>query len=437
MSHQIKYIYIIAIVAALLGACTPESHDDSLSDNDDFVQDTGASDTSEDDADSDDLQSSADGKAGKNGDSEKSDKAGGNTDETEGNTDEADGSDGDVDGLDTSQTDLSDVDENSEDGGVDEPDTSTAGDTDTADDAFTVEDAIASIEESDIRADLTYLASNELAGRKAGSEGDKKAIDYIVNKFKEFGLEGRDGNYTQPFTRLRTSTANVIGILPGNDPVLKDEVIVVGGHHDHVGVRFSRTYNGADDNASGVTAIIAMAKAISNFKGQLKRTVVFMAFGAEELGLLGSQYYCNNPWFPMNKTVFMINLDMVGHAAENKMTAMTESSPVAQGFLTEICQDYTICTNEPAPSGSDHDSFAAKGVPVLVLHTGMHDCYHQPCDKIGTIDMPGVTTVAKISSELIYQLAESDMSPRSNFEIPAARSIGLGLDHGRAPFLEN
>jgi hypothetical protein len=307
----------------------------------------------------------------------------------------------------------------------------TAGNASTA---ITVEDAIASITEKDIRADLTYLASDELQGRKAGSTGDQKAMDYVVGKFKQFDLEGKNGEYTQPFTTGGTNTANLIGILPGNDPTLKDQVIVVGGHHDHVGVQQFQIYNGADDNASGVSVVIAVAKAISKFKGKLKRTVVLMSFGAEELGILGSKYYCDNPWFPMNKTVFMINLDMVGHAKDNKLTASTESQ-VAQGLLTEICKKYTICNAVAAPEGSDHDSFADKGVPYHVFHTDLHDCYHEACDKIDTIDMPGVTDVAKITFELTYRLANADQSPRSNFEVPASRKVGRGLDHGKAPFL--
>ena len=299
---------------------------------------------------------------------------------------------------------------------------------------ITFEDAIASIKEADIRADLSYLASDKLEGRKSGTEGDQKAIDYIVGKFKEFGLEGKNGEYTQPFTAAGTSTANAIGILPGSDPVLKDEVIVVGGHHDHVGVRFGQTYNGADDNASGTTVVISTARALSKFKGKLKRTVVLMAFGAEELGLYGSQNYADNPWFPMDKTVFMLDIDMVGHLKDNQVTGSTEA-PVAKEFLTKICDKYKACNNNDFPTGSDYEAFRDKGVPVHFFFTDFHDCYHQACDKIDTVDMPGVTTVAKMSFELTYQLANADKSPRSNFEVPAFRSVGTVLDHGREPFL--
>jgi len=197
----------------------------------------------------------------------------------------------------------------------------------------TIEEAISGISSKNLKQDLDYLASKELEGRMSGKKGNVIAAEFIKKKFDSFGLK----TFYQKFSIRKTNfgpknesgddfTQNIYAIIKGNDENFKDEIVVIGAHMDHIGYgpSMSRTPNrreihpGADDNASGTVALIELAKAFSLIKEDLKRTVVFQAYSAEEMGLIGSRYYCENPLFPeerpdIKKHVFMINLDMVGY----------------------------------------------------------------------------------------------------------------------------
>ena len=224
----------------------------------------------------------------------------------------------------------------------------------------------ASALETNLRKHIEYLASDKLEGRRAGEPGAVLAGNYVAEQFRKAGLKpGFTGNgkadFKQPFsytpvrdphsaptdpTSVSSPTVkegansntkvafNVIGILPGHDPVLKSEAIVIGAHYDHLGhggsgslaANSTEIHHGADDNASGTAAIIELARMFAgrnprDSKGVdlNKRTLIFIAFSGEEDGVFGSKYYVNNPVFPLNKTVAMINLDMVGRLHENKL----------------------------------------------------------------------------------------------------------------------
>lgn len=206
--------------------------------------------------------------------------------------------------------------------------------------------------EANLRRTIEYLASDKLAGRRAGEPGAALAARYVADQFAKVklkaGVSGTNGkrNYLQPFSftpvrdphsaapaselstpAKRYDTANVIGILPGTDPQLKNEAIVIGAHYDHLGhggdgslaANSIEIHHGADDNASGVAAIIELARQFARDKRN-KRTLIFIAFSGEEEGLFGSNFYVNNPVFPLDKTIAMINLDMVGRLKDNKLT---------------------------------------------------------------------------------------------------------------------
>ena len=132
-----------------------------------------------------------------------------------------------------------------------------------------------------------YFASDSLRGRAAGSEDAAKAAAYIVNEFKSIGLKPFYEDWYMPFTKNGNSYKNVVAVLEGNDPVLKNQYIVIGAHYDHLGVKNGKVYNGADDNASGSAAVIEIARALYANRDKLDRTVVIAAFDAEELGLFG------------------------------------------------------------------------------------------------------------------------------------------------------
>ena len=198
--------------------------------------------------------------------------------------------------------------------------------------SMTPEEAVLTITEEEVKKDLYYLASDELEGRMSGKKGNVVAAEFIKKRFEDCGINA----VYQKFSIWRTNpgphnetgddfTQNIIGWIDGNDPNLKNEIIVIGAHMDHIGYgpSMSRSrqiaiHNGADDNASGTIALLAIAKAFSHLKDKNHRTVVFQAYSAEEMGLIGSRYYCDHPIFPENNPnlkshKFMLNMDMIGY----------------------------------------------------------------------------------------------------------------------------
>src|SRR5690242_4543528 len=179
--------------------------------------------------------------------------------------------------------------------------------------------------------DIKFLTDDRLQGRATGSPGADSAAAYLARRFSQVGLQPAAGGWFQSFTIGRDAPAitsggvtalsgkNVIGILPGRDPVLRNQTVILGAHYDHLGLggfgsldpdSTGRVHNGADDNASGVAAVIQVAARLA--ASPPARTVVFIAFSGEELGLLGSAYYVKQPIYPLTGTLAMINLDMVG-----------------------------------------------------------------------------------------------------------------------------
>ncbi len=235
-----------------------------------------------------------------------------------------------------------------------------------------------------------------------------------------------NGSYFQTFSVQKINdhkgtstgrTANIIGVLRGTDPVLKDEVVIVGAHFDHLGYgpSYSMTPNrrtihpGADDNASGTSLVMQAAKAASYIKGKNKRTIVFICFSGEEMGLIGSNYYCQNPVFPLNKTIIMINQDMIGRFNNRgKITCNGAArSALASAVIRRIKGRYPfhVTMNSDAGGGSDHVAFARRGVPVCVFHTGQHPQYHTPEDTTDRIDFTGLTIISRFVFHMMWEIA--------------------------------
>lgn len=292
---------------------------------------------------------------------------------------------------------------------------------------YTVEEARDKITEEDCRTILNYLCSQELEGRMSGHPGNDKAAEYIAKHFKDCGLQPAvNGSYFQSFTVDNVNdyrrdgtgkTANVIGYLPGNDPVLKDEVIIIGAHFDHIGYgpSYSSTPNrrevhpGADDNASGTTLVMEAAKAASYLKGKNKRTIVFICFSGEEMGLIGATYYCNHPVFPLQSTRIMVNQDMVGRYREKGTLVCGGAgrSQLATAVIRKIENQYPFkcLINSDSGGGSDHASFIRRGVNTCMFHTGQHDQYHTPEDKPSLIDFKGMTLISRFVFHLTWEMA--------------------------------
>jgi len=247
-------------------------------------------------------------------------------------------------------------------------------------------------------------------------------------------------------TKKQTEAYNVIGIREGNDPVLKNEAIVIGAHYDHLGrggssslaANSTEIHYGADDNASGTAAVLELARLFAKEKNN-KRTIIFIAFGGEEEGLLGSKYYVNNPVFPLDNTVAMINLDMVGRLNEGKLTVGGIGSSAGWKKLIESLNvngenvltltklnhgptpskgngivpfnKFTLALNEDGFGPSDHSSFYGKQIPVLFFFTGTHLDYHKPSDTPEKINYQGLINITSYVSEIVKNVDQNVQKP--------------------------
>jgi aminopeptidase YwaD len=223
-------------------------------------------------------------------------------------------------------------------------------------------------------------------------------------------------NISTEIVKKSESTQNVVALLPGNDPVLKDEYIVIGAHYDHLGMGGSGSgsrrpdtvavHNGADDNASGVASIIEMVEKMASKKNELKRSVIFIAFGAEEMGLLGSKFFTDNSPVNIKDIKAMLNLDMVGSLNKETKALTVGGTGTAIGLSDLVSQlaDSTKLFIKQSTEGygpSDHASFYMKDIPVLFFFTGVTEEYHTPDDIIDSLNFAG----QKVVSDYAYDLA--------------------------------
>ncbi len=217
---------------------------------------------------------------------------------------------------------------------------------------------------------------------------------------------------------------NVIAVLPGSGDLAK-EMVVVGAHYDHVGMGGPGSlapgtiavHNGADDNASGTTAMLEVAHRLSTNKTNNRRTLVFMAFSGEERGLLGSAHYVRNPRFPLEDTVAMVNLDMVGRMNQDQLTIFgTGTATEFDSLIDQLNAKYKFDLNkDPAGRGpSDHQSFFEKKIPVFHFFTGLHNEYHRPSDDFDKINLIGMVRITDMVTELVETLATQEKKPTFN-----------------------
>ncbi|HEV8583483.1 MAG TPA: M28 family peptidase [Methylomirabilota bacterium] len=217
--------------------------------------------------------------------------------------------------------------------------------------------------------------------------------------------------------------ANVVGVLPGTDPALAREIVVLGAHWDHLGAAGGDVYHGADDNASGAAVVVGLARAFAA-AGGARRTLVFALFGAEELGLIGSGHYVRHAALPLGHTVAMLNFDMVGRMREDKLTvggvdtgdrlrAATAEAARAAGVNADL--------RGTPYSASDHTRFYAAGTPVLFFHTGGHEDYHRPSDTADKLNVDGMARVAAVGAAIVTSLDEGARPVYAKVPAPTAR----------------
>jgi aminopeptidase YwaD len=255
--------------------------------------------------------------------------------------------------------------------------------------------------------------------------------------------------------RREVPAHNVVGILDGTDPVLKNEAIVIGAHYDHLGrggegslaPTEGDVHHGADDNASGTAGLLELARIFSEQKPQ--RTIVFAAFSGEEEGLLGSNYYVNNPAVPLANTIAMINMDMIGRMKDKKLViggvgtatewrSMIETANLMQSVTvstagttpsrhnfplvvssngravvtSDTSKQFVITMNEDGFGPSDHSSFYAKQIPVLFFWTGTHEDYHKPSDTADKINYNDQSRIVAVVAKIVREVDSADKRPR-------------------------
>ncbi|MDH5643335.1 MAG: M20/M25/M40 family metallo-hydrolase [Gemmatimonadota bacterium] len=300
----------------------------------------------------------------------------------------------------------------------------------------------------DVRYQLGVLAHDSLMGRRTGTPGSLGAARFIAAQLESFGIEpaGDDGFFQfVPLQRVVTESGrerfqflpdlasldeggddkvlerNVVGVIRGTDPELRDQVVIVGAHFDHVGVRNpvegDSVYNGADDDASGVVATLEIARALS--QSPPRRTVVFLLSTGEEVGLLGTRWYIDHPFAPMEETVADLQIEMIGRpdslagGAGNAWLTGYERSTM--GDMLKNAGNRIVPDPRPDQNffeRSDNIAFAVLGIPAHTLSSfGLHADYHQPSDEVEMVDFDHMTSVIEMAIGAVRLLADSDDPP--------------------------
>lgn len=301
-----------------------------------------------------------------------------------------------------------------------------------------------SISVESLKAHVGFLASDNLGGRQAGTSFASIASDYIVSMLMQYGIKPLNEGYRQPFSAFRNERSkpgrweinpdsvksissrchrrldmnNVLGFVEGK---IKDEYIVIGAHFDHLGTDGTlvgdKVYNGADDNASGVAALLEIARCFSQSGIVPDRSVIFAFWDGEEIGLLGSRFFAGE--FDMSKVKGYINFDMIGRTASGK-----EREHVVYFYEKGFCQfrkwqehtisEYNLSLKpeykavEKLMSGGDNATFAAYGIPVIWYHTDGHPDYHQPSDHADRIDYGKMRDIAFSALVNLQRMADTD-----------------------------
>ena len=262
-----------------------------------------------------------------------------------------------------------------------------------------------------------FLAADSLRGRKAGSPDAAKAAEYIVREYESAGVkplfrEGWYDNFTLPGSPGVTFK-NVVGLIEGSDPALKGELIVLGAHYDHLGVKNGQIYNGADDNASGSAAVIEIARALAGTR--TRRSIIIAAFDAEEIGLHGSTHLAHRLDTLGFTIKLMMSVDMVGWLREGKALQLTGVATIRDGKKILASQAGKTSIKIDARNfersvftATDTEGFARKGIPTLAVTTGLKSPYHKPEDDAERIDYEGLDQVTEYLSGLTQEMADRD-----------------------------
>jgi hypothetical protein len=293
---------------------------------------------------------------------------------------------------------------------------------------------------SRLRHDLNFLdsgiptvaVSREAAESMLTSGGASLAQAEVRAKesASAFILKDINVQFRTDVIKVNGKSANVVGVLPGSDPQLASECVIIGAHYDHLGLGGPESlaakpdrqiHHGADDNASGTSGLLELARTLAKERDRIKRSIMFIAFSGEELGLLGSGAYTKNPSFPLPSTVAMLNMDMIGRLRGGSLFVGGVGTSPAWKPLLEKLNSAAATGTSSAGNGSgsrfqlgfgedgfgpsDHQSFYVRDIPVLFFFTGTHDDYHKPSDTADKINVEGVKEVAQFVREIAVSVA--------------------------------
>jgi aminopeptidase YwaD len=283
-----------------------------------------------------------------------------------------------------------------------------------------------------IRRDIFYLASDALAGRLTGTPGNDSAAAYFARRYAALGLRPMSDGYLQRFVARPPShagpspslpTQNVFAVLPGRDPVLRGQYLVIGAHFDHLGTSTEGALDpdvkgavrrGADDNASGTAAVLELARLLA--AAPTRRSIIFANFSGEEEGLLGSAFFVEHSPVPIDSIDAMLNFDMVGRLRNNKLIVYGVATATELPSLVDSANapaGLRITAQGDGFGASDQSSFYAKNIPVLHFFTDLHDDYHRATDVPERINAAGEARVVAVAERVIRQIA--DRGPRLTF----------------------
>jgi hypothetical protein len=275
------------------------------------------------------------------------------------------------------------------------------------------------INSDELKGFVEILANDTFEGRAAGSRGGRAAAIYLSKQFERLGLTPGGPSGTSYFQPFGNNYQNILGIMEGADPELKNEYVIVGAHYDHVGYGTSRNsygpigyiHNGADDNASGDSTLLEVIEAFNAVSVRPKRSVIFAFWDCEESDLNGSRHWTQHPTIPRESVAIVFNLDMVGRLRNQRLEIIgSRTSTGLRRFVSEqnIDNDMAIDFEWEVTKNSDHYSFFNVSMPILMIHTGLHGDYHRPSDDPEKLNYVGMQSVARLVFRLAYGLADAD-----------------------------
>lgn len=286
---------------------------------------------------------------------------------------------------------------------------------------------------AEIRGAMEFLASDAMQGRGSGSHDELLAATYLASQLRQIGIEplGDNGGYIQNVSgefnfyregKKQWNTRNVIGVLHGSDPKLKDEVLLLTAHMDHLGtgnaVNGDNIYNGADDDASGCVAVLQLARALAEKKEAPKRTVLFVFFGSEETGGQGNGYFLQHPPFPLKNIVANLEFEMIGRAdAAVKPDELWLTGYELSNLGPELAKHGAKLVADPHPQQhffqrSDNYALARQGVVAQTVSSfGLHADYHRPSDDVAHLDFAHMEQAIQSMVGPVVWLANSDFKP--------------------------